>query len=179
MPKRILDLATGSGDLLLTLAKHCPGTEIVGADFCFPMLLQARAKGITNLVTADGTRLPFGNESFDVVTVAFGLRNMESWSGALAEMRRVLKTGGHLLVLDFSMPTGPLRLPYRLYLHHVLPFVAGMLTGEKGAYEYLGESIERFPAGARMKALFEETGLANATATKLSGGIVSIYTGQR
>lgn len=178
-PHRVLDLATGSGDLALTLRSHCPKAEIVGADFCHPMLLQAQAKGVGNLVVADGTRLPFADETFDVVTVAFGLRNMESWSGALKQMHRVLRSGGHLLVLDFSMPPAPLSAPYRFYLHHLLPAVAGLLTGEKGAYQYLGESIERFPAGSKMRALFEENGFVEATSRRLSGGIVSLYTGKR
>lgn len=177
-PKRILDLATGSGDLALTLQKRCPGAELTGADFCYPMLLQAQAKGLKNLVVADGTRLPFADGSFDAVTVAFGLRNMESWSGALAQMHRVLAKGGHLLVLDFSMPRRCRRL-YRLYLHRILPRLAGAVTGQKEAYEYLGESIERFPAGERMLALLEDAGFGEVRAEPLSGGIVSLYTGRK
>lgn len=177
-PRRILDLATGSGDLALTLKRRCPDAEILGADFCYPMLLQAHAKGLKNLIVADGMDLPFADGSFDVVTVAFGLRNMQSWKGALAQMRRVLADGGHLLVLDFSMPrrfTGF----YRFYLHRVLPWMAGILTGERGAYEYLGESIERFPAGEGMVSLLGEVGFKGARAEGLSGGIVSIYTAER
>src|SRR5258707_1182878 len=89
-PGRILDLATGSGDLALTLRAACPPAVIVGADFCHPMLRVAQAKGLADLVTADGLALPFDDDVFDVVTVAFGLRNMASWPRALAEMRRVL-----------------------------------------------------------------------------------------
>lgn len=177
-PARILDLATGSGDVALTLRRTCPQAQIVGADFCVPMLREALRKNSGPVVAADGLALPFAAGSFDVVTVAFGLRNMASWPGALAEMRRVLRPGGHLLILDFSVPPPPLRWIYRPYLHHVLPRVAGLLTGERGAYEYLGESIEKFPAGQAMCQLLEFAGFAEPTAERLTGGIVSLYTGR-
>lgn len=176
-PGIILDLATGSGDVALTLRKFCPKARIVGADFCVPMLAEARRKGFHDVVAADGLTLPFADKTFDVVTVAFGLRNMASWSGGLREMRRVLKPGGHVLVLDFSVPGAPLRWAYRPYLHHVLPRVAGLLTGEMSAYEYLGDSIEKFPAGQAMCALMQTEGFENADCEALSGGIVSLYTG--
>jgi demethylmenaquinone methyltransferase / 2-methoxy-6-polyprenyl-1,4-benzoquinol methylase len=178
-PARILDLATGSGDLALTLGNACPGSLIIGADFCHPMLLQAARKGVANLLTADGIRLPFRDGTFDAVTVAFGLRNMESWRGALAEIARVLRPNGHTLVLDFAVPPPPLRWIYRPYLHHVLPRVAALLTGEKAAYDYLGNSIESFPCGSKMCALINETGFTEAASEPLSGGIVSIYTAAR
>jgi demethylmenaquinone methyltransferase / 2-methoxy-6-polyprenyl-1,4-benzoquinol methylase len=175
-PKRILDLATGSGDLALTLRRACPEALVVGADFCHPMLRVARQKGLVNLITADALQLPFENAEFDVVTVAFGLRNMISWPAALAEMRRMLRPGGHLLILDFSVPEAPLRWIYRPYLHHVLPRLAGWLTGEKAAYDYLGDSIEQFPCGAAMCALLADAGFQEATHEALSGGIVGLYT---
>ena len=175
-PDRILDLATGSGDVALTLRRHCPRAQIVGADFCVPMLREAVRKGTAPVVAADGLALPFAPAAFDVVTVAFGLRNMASWPGALREMQRVLRPGGHVLILDFSVPRAPLRGVYRFYLHRLLPTVADWLTGERGAYEYLGASIERFPAGNAMCALLESAGFAEPRAQALSGGIVSLYT---
>lgn len=175
-PQRLLDLATGSGDLALAIAAACPECEIVGADFCAPMLQVARGKGLRNLVVADALALPFDDASFDLVTVAFGLRNMSSWPGALGEMRRVLAPGGHLLVLDFSVPPAPLRWIYRPYLHHVLPHVAAFLTREKSAYDYLADSIEAFPHGPAMLALLGECGFAEAAVQPLAGGIVSLYT---
>jgi len=178
-PARILDLATGSGDLALTLARACPDSLVVGADFCAPMLAIAREKGLRRLVVADGLRLPFADETFDLVSVAFGLRNMASWSAALLEMHRVLRPGGHLLVLDFSVPEPPLAWVYRPYLHHVLPWLAALLTGERSAYEYLGDSIERFPHGQAMRELLHGCGLRDAIAEPLSGGIVSLYTAKR
>jgi demethylmenaquinone methyltransferase/2-methoxy-6-polyprenyl-1,4-benzoquinol methylase len=179
LPQRILDLATGSGDLALTLRRACPEALLVGADFCHPMLREARRKGLENLITADALQLPLADAEFDVVTVAFGLRNMASWEAALAEMRRVLRPEGHLLVLDFSVPEPPLRWIYRPYLHHILPRLAGWLTSEKQAYEYLGDSIEQFPRGSAMCTLLTNAGFSNATFQPLSGGIVALYTAER
>lgn len=178
-PRRILDLATGSGDLALTLRAVCPEGLVIGADFCPPMLRVAQRKGVADLVAADALQLPFAGGNFDVLTVAFGLRNMTSWTGALAEMQRVLRPGGRLLVLDFSVPAPPLRWIYRSYLHHILPRIAAGLTGEKSAYDYLGESIEAFPYGAALCTLMTEAGFESATCEPLSGGIVSLYTAVR
>jgi demethylmenaquinone methyltransferase/2-methoxy-6-polyprenyl-1,4-benzoquinol methylase len=103
-PKKIVDLATGTGDLALALQRKLPAAEIVGVDFLPEMLELAKQKGVQQTIVADAMRLPFANSSFDCVTVAFGLRNMEEWGGALREMARVLRTTGHLLVLEFSLP---------------------------------------------------------------------------
>jgi demethylmenaquinone methyltransferase/2-methoxy-6-polyprenyl-1,4-benzoquinol methylase len=178
-PRFVLDLATGSGDLALAMQKAMPQSRIVGADFCLPMLQEAARKGLHPLVVADGTRLPFADGCFDAVTVAFGLRNMESWPVALREMARVLAPGGHLLVLDFSMPRAPLAALYRFYLHKVLPFVAALVTGNRAGYEYLGESIETFPSGEAMCSLIRSNGFASADARPLAAGIVSIYTARK
>ena len=173
----LLDLATGSGVLAGTLKRYSPGMTVVGADFCLPMLLQAqKAKRLDLMVVADAMHLPFGDGAFDVVTVAFGLRNMPSYLGALREMRRVIRPGGHLLVLDFSVPSGWWRGVYRVYLHRCLPRIAGMVSGERGAYEYLAESIERFPRGEGMLNLLQEAGFGEGKAEELTGGIVSLYT---
>jgi demethylmenaquinone methyltransferase/2-methoxy-6-polyprenyl-1,4-benzoquinol methylase len=176
-PGALLDVATGSGDLALAIQRASPRTVVTGADFCEPMLERAREKGLERTVLADALHLPFADASFEAVTVAFGLRNMESWPRALLEMHRVLTPGGRLLVLDFSMPRPPLRGPYRFYLHHVLPVIAGIVTREKSAYRYLGDSIEKFPAGGAMVSLFGECGFGSAACERLTGGIVSVYTG--
>ncbi len=178
-PASVLDLATGSGDLALAIERRCPQAAVTGADFCEPMLERARAKGLRQTVLADAMRLPFPDCSFDAVTVAFGLRNMESWAGALREMARVLNPGGHLLVLEFSLPRPPFRAPYRFYLHHVLPIIAAIVTREKYAYEYLGDSIEGIPAGKEMLSLIEENGLASPACQRLTLGVVSLYTAAR
>ena len=176
---RVLDVATGSGDLAQTIRARCPRALVVGVDFCQPMLATAAKKGIPLLVAADALCLPFENGAFDAVTVAFGLRNMESWPGALSEMGRVLRPGGHLLVLDFSAPPPPIRWIYRPYLHYALPKLAGLLTGEKSAYQYLGDSIENFPQGPQMCDLIEKAGFCAARCRRLSAGIVSLYTAER
>lgn len=177
---RILDLATGSGDLAIAFQKACPGAVVVGADFCFPMLLEAQKKSFSKLVHADGLALPFKSDTFDVVTVAFGLRNMASWPNALQEMRRVLHTGGLLLILDFSMPKQILwRAVYRFYLHRILPFLAMLATGHREAYRYLGESIEAFPSGPRMQALIAESGFSAVRFRSMGLGIVTMYSASK
>lgn len=179
-PSRILDLATGSGDLARTLKAACPNAIVVGADFCLPMLEVARGKNVPNLVQADGLQLPVQSEAVDALTVAFGLRNMASWETALREMARVLRPGGLVLVMDFSMPEWePFKSIYRLYLHNVLPRIAALVTGNKEAYDYLGDSIESFPRGGKMLSLIESCGFAEARQVKLFFGIASIYTARR
>lgn len=178
-PRRLLDLATGSGDLALTIARKLPATEVTAADFSAEMLAVARAKGLTNTIVADALQLPFGDASFDAVTVAFGLRNMADWGVALREMARVLRPAGHLLVLDFSIPRGALSACYRFYLHRCLPWFAGIVTGEQQAYDYLGASIEKFPSGDAMIALLEGNGFRSATALPLTGGIATIYVARK
>jgi len=178
-PKHLLDLATGSGDLALALQRRLPEATIVAADFSPEMLGVARRKGLRETVLADALRLPFPDGSFDCVTVAFGLRNMADWNLALREMARVLRAGGHLLVLDFSMPMGTLRPAYRFYLHRCLPLLASFVTGQKEAYDYLGGSIEKFPSGDEMICLIEENGFALGAARPLTGGIATIYTAEK
>ena len=178
-PARVLDLATGSGDLALALGKACPDAEVVGADFCLPMLRTAQRKGVANLIQADGMNLPLADAAFDAVTIAFGLRNMESWRRGLSEIARVLRPGGHVLVLDFSIPRPPFRTLYRFYLHHMLPGLARLLTGDRQAYEYLGASIENFPCGDAMNAMIEAEGFAAARCQPLTAGVVALYTATR
>jgi demethylmenaquinone methyltransferase/2-methoxy-6-polyprenyl-1,4-benzoquinol methylase len=178
-PSILLDVATGSGVLAVELGRQNPTARIVGIDFCAPMLELAQRRGLSELIVADGMALPFANEVFDVVTVAFGLRNMASLRGALTEFGRVLRPGGRLVTLDFSIPAWPLRGPYRIYLHRILPRLAGWLTGEPNAYRYLGDSIETFPSGESMLSLLRSCGFAECEHRPLSGGIVSVYVGRK
>ncbi len=178
-PRDLLDLATGSGDLALALQGRMPEAMITAADFSTEMLEVARGKGVARTVLADALQLPFETESFDCVTVAFGLRNMSDWDCALGEMSRVLRHHGHLLVLDFSIPRGTLRPAYRFYLHRCLPLLASLVTGQKAAYDYLGGSIENVPSGGEMGELIERNGFTMATAEPLTGGIATIYTARK
>jgi len=178
-PGKIVDLATGTGDLALALQKKLPDAEVTGVDFVPEMLDLAQRKGVRQTILADAMQLPFSDGSFDCVTIAFGLRNMENWGGALAEMSRVLGRDGNLLVLEFSLPTRSIvRAIYRLYLHRCLPLLGSLLTRKKSAYDYLGDSIEEFPSGHAMIDLIEASGFRHATLQPLSYGIATIYTAQ-
>lgn len=175
-PSLILDVATGSGDLAAAVQKRNPGARVIGADFCAPMLAEARKRGLRELIVADGLRLPFPDSTFDVLTIGYGLRNMANWGSGIREFSRVLRPGGRLIVLDFSLPSNRLlRVPYRFYLHRVLPGLAGTLTGNKEAYAYLGESIERFPSGENMQNLITANGFEDAMWEPQMGGISSVY----
>nr|MBR9810201.1 ubiquinone/menaquinone biosynthesis methyltransferase [bacterium] len=176
-PEHVLDVATGTGDLALEIQKRCPEAKVLGTDFCPEMLAHATEGGVKETKVEDAMNLSFEDNTFDVVTAAFGLRNMEDWQKALREMGRVIKSGGHLLVLDFSQPSGFLRKPYGLYLNRILPKVAGLLTGQGGAYQYLAGSIGEFPYGEKMIELFKNAEFHDCECRSLSGGIASIYTG--
>jgi len=174
-PKNLLDVASGTGDLALTIQDAIPDCDVIATDFCAEMLEHASGRGVARTLVADALSLPFADDEFDIVTVAFGLRNMEDYDKGLAEMRRVTKPGGRLFILDFSLPKGHLCKPYRFYLHKVLPKLAGFLTKEKDAYEYLGGSIEQFPSGDAMISLLHKSGFEQASATPMTFGVVSAY----
>lgn len=178
-PGNLLDIATGTGDLALAVKKALPEVEVLGTDFCRPMLDVAVKRGLTNVLEADAMNLPLSDGVYDAATVAFGLRNMADYAKALCEFRRILRPGGHLLVLDFSMPEGILAAPYRFYLHNILPHIAGWLTGNMGAYDYLGDSIETFPRGKAFCELLSRCGYLVPNALPLMGGIATIYTAQK
>lgn len=177
-PRLVLDVATGSGDLARTVALAVPAARVIGVDFCAPMLAEAKKRGLSDLIVTDGLALPFPESSVDALTIGYGLRNMADWGGAIREFSRVLKPGGRLVVLDFSLPARTLlRVPYRFYLHHILPVLAGRLTGNREAYAYLGDSIERFPSGERMIRLIESHGFTDGRWEPQFGGISSVYSG--
>ena len=179
-PDKIVDLATGTGDLALALQKKMPNAEVTGVDFLPEMLELAQKKGLRRTILADAMKLPFPDGSFDCVTIAFGLRNMENWRSGLDEMSRVLRRDGHLLVLEFSLPTRSIvRSIYRFYLHRCVPVLGSFLTRRKSAYDYLGDSIEEFPSGCGMLNLIEASGFRHATFQPLSYGIATIYTAQK
>ena len=178
-PQRLLDVASGTGDLALEIQDQCPQCEVIASDFCAEMLAHATRRGMAKTKVADALNLPYPAHEFDVVTVAFGLRNMADYPAALREMLRVLKPGGRIIILDFSIPGGIMCAPYRWYLHNVLPRMAGLLTGQKDAYEYLGGSIEQFPSGKGMTDLLESCGFGQTSASPITLGVVTIYEGTR
>jgi demethylmenaquinone methyltransferase / 2-methoxy-6-polyprenyl-1,4-benzoquinol methylase len=184
-PSRVLDLATGSGDVAFALSTALPAhVEIVGMDFCLPMLAEAERKQAAagdrafcnvQFIPGDGLALPLPDGSFDAVTISFGLRNMADRARSLREIRRVLRPQGRLFVLEFSQPWPWLRPPYYFYLRRILPVVGGWVTKEKGAYEYLDESIRAFPGRAALSAEIRAAGFSAVTATALSAGSVALH----
>jgi len=182
-PRDVLDLATGSGDVVFALADGLPpSVRLTGMDFCQPMLDEAVRKRARHARWAriafdhgDGLNLPVPDASYDVVTISFGLRNMADRSKALAEMRRVLRPGGRLYVLEFSQPDRWFRPCYYAYLQFILPRVAGVVTGDQNAYEYLGGSIAQFPDRAAMSAEFRRAGFSDIQARPMTFGIVALH----
>jgi demethylmenaquinone methyltransferase/2-methoxy-6-polyprenyl-1,4-benzoquinol methylase len=163
--------------LALAIQKVLPNAEITGVDFSPEMLNIARGKGLRGTVVADVRAVPFASDRFDCLTIAFGLRNVQDWGAALREMVRILKPGGHLLILEFSLPQSALlRGVYRIYLHRILPFLALLVTRSRDSYKYLGASIENFPDQPELMRLIENSGVAKISAQPLTGGIVTIYT---
>ncbi len=182
-PARVLDLATGSGDVAFALADGLPKSfAIIGMDFCQPMLDEAVRKrpadprwAKVEFLPGDGLALPQPDRAFDVITISFGLRNMADRHRALQEMHRVLRPGGRLFVLEFSQPYPWFRPVYFAYLKLVLPWVAGVVTGDRGAYEYLGGSIEAFPGRDAMSGELARAGFRVVRAEPLTFGIVALH----
>lgn len=182
-PGSVLDLATGSGDVAFALADGLPtSVRIMGMDFCQPMLDEAVKKqagnprwSVIDFRPGDGLALPLPAASFDAVTIAFGLRNMADRPMALGEMRRVLRPGGRLFVLEFSQPFFWLRPFYYAYLKFVLPLIAGLVTGDRAAYEYLGGSIEQWPGRPALTEEIRRAGFDSVNATPLTGGLVALH----
>ena len=182
-PADVLDLATGSGDVLFQLRDTLgSGVTLTGMDFCEPMLEQARRKKRDHAAYADLTfaygdcmSLPLDDASVDAVTVAFGVRNFEDRMRGLREILRVLRPGGALFVLEFSQPCAWFRPFYYLYLKYILPVVAALATRNKSAYDYLAGSIEQFPAKESLSRQLREAGFADVDATGLSFSIVAIH----
>jgi demethylmenaquinone methyltransferase/2-methoxy-6-polyprenyl-1,4-benzoquinol methylase len=181
---RVLDVACGTGDLSLVLAE-AGAVRVIGLDFCRPMLEIARRKSEADsrpipFVEGDALRLPFADETFDVVTIAFGLRNLAGVADGLRELRRVLKPGGRLAVLEFSSPVVPgFRALFRFYFTRVLPHIGGLVSGSRGAYEYLPDSVSRFPDQKRLAELMRAEGFEGVEYSNLTGGIAALHMGTR
>jgi demethylmenaquinone methyltransferase/2-methoxy-6-polyprenyl-1,4-benzoquinol methylase len=182
-PRDVLDLATGSGDVAFALVDGLPpGSRVTGIDFCQPMLDEALKKRAVSprwaplhFLQGDGMALPVPDHRFDVITIAFGLRNMADRHKALSEMRRVLRPGGRLFVLEFSQPERWFRPLYYIYLRLVLPAIAGLVTGDRSAYEYLCGSIESFPGRNAMTQEIQRAGFLSVSAKPLTFGIVALH----
>ncbi len=185
-PERILDVASGTGDLAIALNKLKP-SGIVGVDISEGMLEVGRKKiarkGLSNVITllyGDSENLPFPTNSFNAVTVSFGVRNFAHLDLGLSDMCRVLKPGGVVAVLEFSMPRRfPVVQLYKFYFLKMLPFFGKMFSGHSDAYTYLPESVLQFPSGEKFLKLMEDAGFSNVKEKRLSFGIASIYTGEK
>ena len=181
--ERVLDVATGSGDLAAALERRvAPGGEVWITDINRRMLERGRdrlldAGCLAPAAQCDAERLPFADRVFDCVTVGFGLRNMTHKDAALAEMVRVLKPGGRLLVLEFSQVWKPLQKPYDLYSFHVLPWLGEKVAGDAAAYRYLAESIRMHPDQATLAAMLERSGLERVEYFNLAAGAVAVHRG--
>ncbi len=180
---RVLDIAGGTGDLALAFAKLAgPGGEVVLTDINEAMLRQGRdrlldAGVVLPTAACDAERLPFAGDRFDLVSVAFGLRNMTSKETALTEMCRVLRPGGRLLVLDFSKPAAALQRPYDWYSFTLMPLLGRLIAKDGESYRYLAESIRMHPDQATLKALMKAAGFGHVDVHNLAGGIVALHVG--
>ncbi len=183
---RVLDCATGTGDLALALRRAvAPGGAVVAIDFCAAMLGPAQHKasraGLSDIrfEVADALALPYAQASFDIATIAFGIRNVDDPVRCLQEMARVVRPGGRVVVLEFGQPRGAWGAVYRLYSRRLMPLVGGLLTGNRAAYAYLPRTAAVFPAAGRFLALMEQAGVfASHRAHSLSGGIAFVYVGE-
>lgn len=181
---RVLDCATGTGDLALEF-KQKVGKDgyVMGTDFCSEMIAhapeKAQKKGLEiDFEVADAMHLPYGDATFDIASIAFGIRNVDDPIQALKEMARVVKPGGRVVVLEFGQPKGVVGVPYRFYSKHVMPAVGGWISGNREAYTYLPETSAAFPAGDRFLELMKDSGVfSSSKAVSLTGGIAYVYVG--
>ncbi len=185
-PESVLDVATGTGDMAIAIAGLKP-RKIVGIDISGKMLDVGRKKitglGLDDLITlrvADAEKIPFSDNSFHAITVAFGVRNYGDLRLGLAEMRRVLRPGGVMMILEFSHPrTFPMKQLYGIYSRYIIPLLGRTVSKNSQAYQYLPDSVAAFPSGDDFVAILNETGLKNARYITLSNGIASIYTAEK
>jgi demethylmenaquinone methyltransferase/2-methoxy-6-polyprenyl-1,4-benzoquinol methylase len=180
----VLDVACGTGDLSLELQRNA-AAKVIGTDFCRPMLeiaFDKNDKSATKIpyIEADGMNLSFADETFDAVTIAFGLRNFSNWQNGLIELRRILKPGGKLAILEFSAPLVPgFRQAFQFYFSNILPRIGGVVSGSRGAYEYLPDSVSRFPDQKNLVKMMAETGFSEVEYKNLTGGIAALHIGTR
>jgi demethylmenaquinone methyltransferase/2-methoxy-6-polyprenyl-1,4-benzoquinol methylase len=181
-PSLCLDCCSGTGDLAVTLSKglDCP---VIASDFCHPMLTRAldkcRQLPVRN-VEADALDLPFADRSFDALTIAFGLRNLENPQQGLREMRRVIRPDGALVILEFSKPIVPVMgSAFNFYFHHILPRIGAVISGNRKAYQYLPDSVRQFPAQPELAEWLQAAGFVDVSYKNLSGGIAALHWGRK
>ena len=181
-PATILDIATGTGDLAIMMAKNT-SAQITGLDLSAGMLevgkKKVAAENLTNRVTmvqGDSENLPFADNSFDVITVSFGVRNFENLEKGLSEINRILKPGGTFIILEFSYPTSfPMKQLYTFYSKNILPAIGKLISKDQSAYTYLPDSVAAFPHGEEMKGILKNVNFKQPIDKKLTFGIASIY----
>lgn len=180
--EHVLDVATGTGDVALHFGRHTRAARVVGLDPSSGMLEVARAKvtraadaARIQLIEGDALALPFPDQSFDVVTIAFGLRNLPDYARGVGEMARVLRPGGRLVVLEFLPPRGAARLVFRSYIATVLPVLGRAVSGSPEAYRYLASSIGEFIDAESVRELMRNAGLQPTTTQRLTGGIAGLH----
>jgi demethylmenaquinone methyltransferase / 2-methoxy-6-polyprenyl-1,4-benzoquinol methylase len=178
---RVLDICCGTGDLVLSLSRlrAARAFPVLGSDFCHPMLVRAKRKvASSTLFEADALQLPLADASLDLLTVAFGFRNLANYRAGLAEMRRVLRPGGTAAILEFTQPPNPVFAAlYHFYSRRILPVIGGALSGDRSAYTYLPESVKRFPDAPTLVAEMERAGFTQVDYEYLTGGIVALHVG--
>jgi len=176
---RAVDLCCGTGDLTHALAVES-AAAVFGSDFCHTMLTTARRKigRAAHLFEADALALPLAGQSVDLITIAFGFRNFANYEAGLEELRRVLRPGGALALLEFSQPPSALlAAAYGFYSRHVLPRIGGWISGHRDAYAYLPESVRKFPTAEELARLMEDAGFRQVHFERMTGGIVALHTG--
>lgn len=178
---RVLDLCCGTADVLLSMEAHRSRATILGSDFCHPMLIEAQRKindrvSASRLFEADALTLPLRDDSLDLITCAFGFRNLANYEKGLDELLRVLKPGGVAAILEFSQPTNrAFGAVYGIFSARVLPWVGGLVTGSREAYAYLPESIRKFPGADELASVMRSAGFSRVEFERMTGGAVALH----
>jgi len=183
----VLDLCAGTGDVALEIVRQGSGARVIAVDNCEPMLIRglhkakrADAADQIRFAVAPAEELPFADATFDRAFVAFGVRNIADRRRGLREMARVLKPDGRAIILEFSTPSSPLFGPlYRFYSHRILPWIGGVLSGNRAAYEYLPASVDGFPSPEGLQALMEDAGFIDVSVVHLTFRIVTVHQGRK
>jgi demethylmenaquinone methyltransferase / 2-methoxy-6-polyprenyl-1,4-benzoquinol methylase len=178
---QVLDVCCGTGDLTLALNSRSQSGRVFGSDFCHPMLQKAKSKTANaHWFEADALQLPIAPASLDLVTTAFGFRNLTNYRSGLLELLRILKPGGTLAILEFSTPPNPLLARvYGFYSRAILPAIGGMISGSRDAYTYLPESVRKFPDADGLADQMRDAGFVNVRFVRMTAGIVALHLGDR